>query len=70
MIILQYPFNNVYTVLRNNCFLAIEIFIFTAARTPFSIRFLSDHYDYAGEPATAGDIPNGFCLIYQQYSCT
>ena len=56
------------------CFLVLKTcitkscFLFTAARTPFSIRFISDHYDYTGERATT-DLPNGFCLIYQQYSC-
>ena len=39
---------------------------FSAARDPFQIRFISDHYDYTGE---AADLPAGFKLVYTMNAC-
>ena len=43
------------------------VFHFLAKKTPFNIRFVSDHWEWSGTEAPK--TPNGFKLIYTLKSC-
>jgi len=46
------------------------MFIFTGSRAPFSIRFVSDHWDFAEMMGEAGNPGKGARLAYELIGCS